>query len=80
MSTEATAYDGLSEVFADVFMRDDIVLKPELTAADVPGWDSFKQIELIIAVQEYFNIKLTSKEVDSLSCVGDLVSIIESKA
>ena len=41
--TESGVYERLTELFHDVFFRDDIVLKPELTAADVTGWDSMKQ-------------------------------------
>jgi acyl carrier protein len=80
MSEKSKTYEVLGEIFRDVFMRDDIVLTPELTAADVPSWDSFKQIEIIISVQEYFGIKLSSKDIDGLHCVGDLASIIETKS
>ncbi len=60
-------------------MRDDIALKPELSAKDVPGWDSFKQIEIIIATEERFAIKATTRELDRLRCVGDLAQLIGSK-
>ena len=36
----------LTEILRDVFMRDDLVVSPATTADDVPGWDSFKQIEI----------------------------------
>ncbi len=69
----------LTDIFRDVFMRDDLELKPELTAKDVPGWDSFKQIEIIIAAEEKFKIKFHTKELDRLHNVGDLVQTILSK-
>ena len=47
MATDPEIYGGLTEIFHDVFMRDDLVLTPELSAKDVKGWDSFKQIEII---------------------------------
>jgi acyl carrier protein len=72
-------YQRLSEIFNDVFMRDDMTLTPELSARDVPGWDSFKQIEIIVSVEEQFAIKLTTPEIDSLRCVGDLVGVIGRK-
>jgi acyl carrier protein len=52
MPTELEVYRDLTEIFADVFVRDDIVLSPALTAKDVRGWDSFKQIEIIMACEE----------------------------
>lgn len=72
-------YAALSEIFSDVFMRDDLVLTPELTAADVPDWDSFKQIEIIITVEERFDIKLNTREIDGLQSVGDLADIVRAK-
>ncbi len=70
-------YEQLTEIFRDIFMRDDITLTPQLTAADVAGWDSFKQIEIIIAVEEKYGIKLHTRELDNLQCVGDLVRAVE---
>lgn len=77
---DAEIYAALGEIFADVFMRDDIVLRPELTAKDVAGWDSFKQIEIIIATEEKFKIKAKTRDLDRLQCVGDLVALIKGQA
>ena len=78
--TTADIYQGLSEILADIFMRDDIVASPGLTAGDVEGWDSFKQIEIIMASEERWNIKFSTRELDSLHSVGDLVRLIGTKA
>ena len=77
--TEAEIYAAIDEIFRDVFLRDDIALTPELSAKDVPGWDSFKQIDIILAVEEKYRIKLNTKELDSLHNVGDLVRVIADK-
>lgn len=77
--SEAEIYAALSEIFQDVFLTDDIQLRPELSAKDVPGWDSFKQIDIILAVEEKYRIKLNTRELDSLHNVGDLVRVIASK-
>jgi acyl carrier protein len=79
MMLEADIYVFLTDTFHDVFMRDDIVLKPELTAKDVEGWDSFKQIEIVLATEERFGIKFNTREVDSLQSVGDLVRLVAAK-
>ncbi len=80
MATEAEVYSGLTEIFHDVFMRDDIVLSPDLTAKQVQGWDSFKQIEIIMASEEKWGIKFNTRELDALRCVGDLAKMIQTKA
>jgi acyl carrier protein len=80
MATEAEVYGGLTEIFHDVFMRDDLVLTPDLTAKQVQGWDSFKQIEIIMASEEKWGIKFNTRELDGLRCVGDLAKMVVSKA
>jgi acyl carrier protein len=77
--TEPEIYHVLQEIFADVFLRDDIAVTPKLTARDVEGWDSFKQIEIIIAAEERFGVKLATKEIDSLQCVGDIAAIVRAR-
>ena len=79
MPTEEIVYTELTEVFHDVFMRDDIVLSPGLTAKQVQGWDSFKQIEIIMASEEKWKIKFNTRELDSLLSVGDLAKMIVAK-
>ncbi len=76
---EADVYPVLTEIFQDVFMRDDMKLSPELTSKNVPGWDSFKQIEIIIAVEEKYNIKFHTRELDNLNNVGDLARTVAAK-
>ena len=58
---------------------DDIALKPRTTAADIEGWDSFAQIEIILAARERFGAKLTTVEIDPLRRVGDLARAIATK-
>jgi len=77
--TEAEIYAGLTEVFHDAFGDDSIVLKPDMTAEDVEGWDSVKMVAIIIAVEERFGVKMRSREIDQLKCVGDFVKLIGSK-
>jgi acyl carrier protein len=79
MATEAEIYNNLNEIFTDVFMRDDIKLSAELTAKDVKGWDSFKQIEIIMASEEKWGIKFNTRELDALRCVGDLAKMVATK-
>jgi acyl carrier protein len=79
MATEADIYSALKEIFADIFLRDDIVLTPALNAKAVQGWDSFKQIEIIMACEEKWGIKFNTRELDALRCVGDLATMVEKK-
>ena len=77
--TDEEIYEQLTEIIRDVLMNFDLVLRPDLTANEVDGWNSFKMIEIIMAVESHFGMKVRSKELDELENVGDLVTLI-SKA
>ncbi len=53
--THPEIFAALHEIFADAFMRDDIALSPETSAKDISGWDSFKHIEILVAVEARFS-------------------------
>ncbi|SHH64376.1 acyl carrier protein [Bradyrhizobium erythrophlei] len=69
----------LIPIFRDVFDDDSIDIKPETTANDVDGWDSFSHIRLVLAVEQAFKVKFSAKEINSLKNVGEFVSLIKSK-
>ena len=71
--------DKLNGIFQEVFKDDDIEIKPETTANDVDGWDSFSHVTLIVAIETRFNIKFSLKETMSFKNVGDMMKCIERK-
>ena len=72
-------YAQLTPIFHDLFDDDTIVLSPGLTAADVPEWDSFNHINLIVAIESRFGIKFQTAELESIHTVGHLADIIQTK-
>jgi acyl carrier protein len=76
---EADVYAFLKSVFSDVFGRDDIIIHPGLTAQDVVGWDSFKHVEVILALEAEYGIRIRARELNDVANVGDLVTLIERK-
>ncbi len=78
-TSQTAIYAALTEIFDDVFMTEGMKLTPALSAKDVAGWDSFKQIEIMVSVEERFGIKLNTREIDALKSVGDLADTIARK-
>jgi acyl carrier protein len=72
-------YSQLTEIFHDLFDDDNIVLTPQLTAAEVPEWDSFNHINLIVAVESRFKIKFQTAELEQLNTIGHLADLIAAK-
>jgi acyl carrier protein len=78
MSTD-DRLDEFTAVFRDVMDDPTIVLTRDLSAKDVPGWDSLFNVSLIVAVERHFKIKIFLGELDKLRTVGDLVELIDRK-
>ncbi|MBC7634942.1 MAG: acyl carrier protein [Acetobacteraceae bacterium] len=76
---ESDIYAALTRILRAVFVRDDLVATPELTARDVIGWDSFRHVELVMAVEETFDIKIRLREQSSLRALSDLAALIATK-
>lgn len=69
----------LTPIFRDVFDDDALTLRPEMTAADVPEWDSFNHINLIVATEAKFGIKFQTAEIESLKNVAHFEDLIARK-
>ncbi len=70
----------VTQLLREIFNQPDLRYDPALTAADVEEWDSLTHVDLIVAAEAEFHIKLTTGEVRGLKNVGDLVSLIVAKA
>ncbi len=79
MNSNDAIYDGLNEIFRDLFGDDTISLGPDATAADIAEWNSFNHINIVVAVESRFGIKFNTVEVEGLKNVGDMVELIERK-
>ena len=80
MISSDRAYSKLTEVFRYVFFDDSLTLSAEMSAKDIEGWDSINHINLILAIEERFGIKITEDEIENLKTVGDLANLVTIKA
>lgn len=71
--------ERVEKVFREVFENPSLTVSEQTTAADIPSWDSLAHINLIIALEQEFNIQFMSMEVTSMTCVGDLFVLLEKK-
>lgn len=79
VSSNLNEWNQLTDVFRSVFNQKDIVLKKELTAWNIPGWDSLAHLRLIIMIEKKFAIQFSTPEIVDLNSVGDLFELILDK-
>lgn len=77
--TRKEVYEKLNEVFQDVFDDEDITVSDTTTADDIEEWDSLEHINLIVAVENKFNVRFNIGEVNGMKNVGEMVDLIIKK-
>ena len=76
MLDEAEIWGRVRDVFATFFGDPTVKVNAGTTAADVPGWDSLANVELMVEVEQSFGIRFRTGEVVGLRNVGELVALI----
>ena len=71
--------EKVTQIFHIVFNDEAIVLTDDLTANDVEQWDSLNHVNLIVSIENEFNIRFSNNEISNLENVGELLSLIRSK-
>ena len=71
--------EHLTEIMRTLSDMPNLEIRDDLTAGDVPAWDSFNHVNLIINIEEEFGIRFTSGEVSGMKNVGDLKRILALK-
>jgi acyl carrier protein len=69
---------GLAEILEEVAGVNPDDVAPEKSFTDDLDVDSLSMVEVVVAAEEKFGVKIPDNEVQSLKTVGDAVSYIEA--
>jgi acyl carrier protein len=68
--------ERLQKVLRRVLNISDLTVEESTLAYTVPGWDSLKHVEILLAVQQEYSVHFRPTEVIRLKNVGDLQELI----
>jgi acyl carrier protein len=71
--------EKLQFILSSVLKFDEFIIEDSLSATDVDGWDSLTHMVIITEIEKYFNIRFKLKELNKLTNIGNLISLIELK-
>jgi acyl carrier protein len=72
-------YEKIKEIVVDKLGVDAAKVTKEASFIDDLGADSLDTVELIMKMEEEFELEIPDEEAESLKTVGDVVSYLESK-
>jgi acyl carrier protein len=71
--------EELQPIFRSVFEDDTLIVTRDLNANDVEKWDSLNHITLIVEIEIYTGLTLTTDDLMKLANVGDFVDLLQAK-
>lgn len=72
-------FDKIKEIIVDTLCCDEDAVTPEATLFDDLGADSLDAVELNMALEDAFEIKIPDEDIAGLKTVADVVAYVESK-
>ncbi len=78
-ATEEAIFDKVRKVVIDQLSVDDAMVKSEARFTTDLGADSLDQVELVMALEEQFELDIPDDDADKITTVGDAVKYIISK-
>jgi len=72
---QAEVIHQLQSLFDTLFLEP-VVLTPELSAKEVPEWDSLMHISLLVSVEKQFRVRFRVGEVENARNIGEFADLI----
>jgi acyl carrier protein len=69
----------VKNLIAKIFNMDESQLINESSPNTIENWDSLKQMEIIVSIEEEFNIEFDDDEVLEIKDIDSILKIVERK-
>ena len=77
--TAVNVNDRLQDIFRTVMEDDGLVLTDDLTADDVPTWDSVAHVSLMFTIEAEFGLQFNDDQLTAFRNVGELRRFVEGR-
>ncbi len=75
----ATVFERVSKVIVDRLGVDESEVKVEASFREDLGADSLDVVELVMELEDEFDMEISDEDAEKIATVGDAISYIESK-
>ena len=76
----STTFDKVKQLIAEKLSVDESIITPESSFIEDLGADSLDTVELIMQLEEEFDIRIPDEDAETIATVDDAVKYIESQA
>jgi len=68
--------DKVCRIVSDIFNLDPLEVKQDLSFESLENWESLTQLNLILALEEEFNIHLSPADIQKIKSIQSIVSVL----
>lgn len=72
-------FDKIKEIIAEQLGTDESEIKPESSFKDDLGADSLDLFELVMALEEEYDLEIPTEELTDLETIGDVMNYLRKK-
>ncbi len=74
--TREEVFNGVQDIFRDIFDEDDLIISDTTSSNEVEDWDSLNHINLVSAIEKEFKVKFALGELMTMKDVGTMIDAI----
>ena len=71
--------DPIIKVFSEVLSIPSEQISDQTSPENTPAWDSLQAMNLVVAIEESFSVKFSTKEIVSMRTVGLVRQVLRDK-
>jgi acyl carrier protein len=71
--------DRVQRIFADVFGVPVESIHPDSSPETIEAWDSLQHLNLVLALEQEFQVQFTPEEIETLVSPGKIATIVGEK-
>ena len=75
-----TVFERLRTISSDVFDVPVNAITPASSPENLELWDSVQHLNLILAIEEQFDVSFTAEEIERMKSIGGIEELVSSKA
>jgi acyl carrier protein len=72
-------FEQVRSIASDIFGIPADKITPSSSPETIENWDSIQHLNLVLALEEKFNLQLSPEEIEEIKSVGAGAKLIESK-
>lgn len=72
-------FDKIKDIIVEQLDVEEDAVTMEASITDDLGADSLDVVDLVMSIEESFNVEIPDEEVENIKTVGDIVKYIENK-